>query len=114
MWEFAIGQLRTAISGAREAHPANHPTIAVMLAELAKLLSMDTDQLGQSGIIPVRQAGQQHIIERVGRLLDAVRALREAVAACKAAFGRGGGDVGAEMGKLLTQCEEELEMLRRR
>ncbi|WOO84849.1 Histone-lysine N-methyltransferase ASHR1 [Vanrija pseudolonga] len=114
VWEFAIGQLRTAISGAREAHPANHPTIAVMMAELAKLLSMDTDQLGQTGITPVRQAGQQQVIERVGRLLDAVRALREAVAACKAAFGRGGGDVGAEMGKLLLQCEEELEMLRRR
>ncbi|KAL1407376.1 N-lysine methyltransferase smyd2 [Vanrija albida] len=113
-WEFVCSQLRVAISGAREAHPPNHPTVAVMLAELAKLLAMDTDQLGQSGITPVRQAGQQEVIQRVGRLMDAIRALREAVAACNRAFGRGGGDVGAEMAKLLSQCEEEVEMLRRR
>lgn len=98
----AIASLATAYAGAEIVYPPGHPTLAIILGEWGKLLSME---------VPPDWAAQSR--EEVSRRLEsAILVLRKAVQACERGFGRGGGLVGKEMEGLLKGCEGELGLLR--
>jgi SET and MYND domain-containing protein len=101
--ELVLGLLGKAAEGARNAHPPNHPTVGVILAERAKIMSMDSGE--ERTMVDV--AG---LARRRGELVAAVAALREAAAACEVGFG--GGDVAKSMRELVGECERELDMMR--
>ncbi|KLT44665.1 SET domain-containing protein [Cutaneotrichosporon oleaginosum] len=98
-----LGLLTQAAEGARAAHPPNHPTVGVILAERAKVMAMDS---GDQRIM-LDAAG---LARRRGELVAAVAALREAAAACEVGFG--GGEVAISMRTLAGECERELDMMR--
>jgi SET and MYND domain-containing protein len=91
--------LSIAYPGAEALHPPGHPTLAVILAEWAKILSTEPN--------PDASKDQQ-----LQKLYQAVALLRKAYTACERGFGPGGGLVGKEMEGLIRGCEGEIGLLR--
>ena len=97
-YQTAISSLAQAYTGAIAVYPHGHPTLAIILAEWGKLLSMEWPDDTKD--------------EMMKRLMEAVVVLREATGACERGFGVGGGLVGREIDGLLRGCEGELALLR--
>lgn len=101
--EHVLSFLTAAAEGATAAHPPNHPSVGVILAERAKIMAMGGDE----GRVMLDARG---IAAKRAEVLATVRALREAAGACERGFG--GGDVADEMSRLAGECERELDMMR--
>ena len=79
-------------------HPSNHPTLAVILAEWGKTLSIELEGVGKK--------------DTLRRLMEAVVVLRKAFTTCEGGFGKGGGIVRKEVEGLIRGCEGEIGLLR--
>ena len=90
-----------AYSGAEMVYPTGHPTLAIILGEWGKLLTMEIQP----------EWGTPSRGDMVERLEQAIVVLRRAVQACERGFGRGG-LVGREMEGLLNGCQGEVGLLR--
>jgi len=77
----------------------NHPTLAIILAEWGKTLSIELEGASKG--------------DTLRRLMEAVVVLRKAFIACEGGFGKGGGVVGKEVEGLIRGCEGEIGLLRR-
>ena len=93
-----ISSLALAYAGAEMIHPSNHPTLAVILAEWGKTLSIELEGVGKK--------------DTLRRLMEAVVVLRKAFTTCEGGFGKGGGIVGKEVEGLIRGCEGEIGLLR--
>lgn len=109
--ESAITLLTAVAIGARQAHPPNHPTVAIILAERAKLIAIDPDTIGQEPQERTMITDSART-SKATQLHSAIEALREAAIACDRGFGAHG-SVSTDLRALLTTCENELDMLRR-
>nr|ODN93342.1 hypothetical protein L203_00613 [Cryptococcus depauperatus CBS 7841] len=101
---FATSYLALAYSGALQVLPANHPTLAVILAEWGKLLCVDKSRGSCKG-----EDGRQGLARSLEKIIPV---LRNAVAASQRGFGGNGGVLGIEMEGLARSCEGELILLR--
>jgi SET and MYND domain-containing protein len=97
-----IASYALAYAGAETTHPPGHPTLAVILAEWGKTLSMELPT-GADGV------SKQDVMRR---LMEAVVVLRKAYTACERGFGPGGGIVGKEVEGLIRGCEGEIGLMR--
>ena len=97
-----IASYALAYAGAEETHPPGHPTLAIILAEWGKTLSMELPD-GAGGV------SKQDVMKR---LMEAVVVLRKAYTACERGFGPGGGIVGKEVEGLIRGCEGEIGLMR--
>lgn len=100
--DLAVSSLALAHEGAEAVYPPGHPTLAIILSECGKLLSLEPGD--GTEVIPVNAV--------VSRLTQAVLVLQKAVQACELGFGPGGGIVGLEMRGLLQGCQGELGLIR--
>ncbi|WVQ83738.1 hypothetical protein IAT38_005882 [Cryptococcus sp. DSM 104549] len=111
----ATARLALSFSGSELSLPPHHPTLAVILAEWGKLLSIDKIRVPLPGAdLPEGEDREQGKQELVKRLEVAVVVLRKAVLAARVGFGGDGGAVGVEMDGLVMGCEGELAIWRAR
>ncbi|OCF30915.1 hypothetical protein I316_07440 [Kwoniella heveanensis BCC8398] len=118
-----LGHLETVYEGSKVVTPQWHPTLAVILAEWAKVSTIDVYNLSSDGetgaaaaTLDKTEARRRNLLN-LGRLKESVQLLRRAVQACEKGFGEGtganGGILGLEMRGLLRACEGELGVLER-
>lgn len=104
-----LHHLSYAIEGAQAIYAPNHPTIAVLLAQKARLLGLnfppseDDMKNGRSS---------KHVRLELRRLEAAMVAYREAAAACAGCFGREGGVVGKGLRTEMSGMETEIQAMR--
>lgn len=104
--ESIVALLTAAAIGGKQSHPPNHPTVAIILAERAKVMAMDPEQMG-----PPHMPNNSGRNARSSQLLEGIKALRDAADACDRGFG-GGGQVAKDMRRLGSICEREMDQLR--
>lgn len=106
----AIQATALAWKGMLDVYPSGHPTIGIVLAELGKLLNLDTDDS------PTAPLGDERGLALPTSLLDrrqmALQILQQSAQELRIGFGGNGGLVATEMDGLSGGLTRELEMTR--
>ncbi|WVF67350.1 hypothetical protein IAT40_002105 [Kwoniella sp. CBS 6097] len=114
-----LNHLSAVYKGSKAVTPEWHPTLAVILAEWAKVstINLDNNQNDPSLVgttLDAKEARRRNMVN-MGKLKESIDVLRRAVQACDKGFGEeaNGGILGLEMRGLLRACEGELTVFER-
>lgn len=104
-----LHHLTLALQGARSIYTGHHPTLAILLAQKARLLGIQFP-LTEEEVSGVRSPDVAR--SEVQRMQAALIAYREAVKACQGCFGRVGGIVGTGLQAEMEGLEREMAAMR--
>lgn len=101
--------LNLALEGARAVYAPHHPTIAILLAQKARLLGIRFPPSAEE-VEGVRAPGDMR--SEIQRMQAAMLAYREAVRTCSGCFGSDGGAVGIGLRAEMESLEMEMRAMR--